>query len=140
EQDGDPNAGVYELVEVLGVDRLRIRPAARATGEASFSIGRKSYWKKRISNVDFYFLDTHTQRDRDGSMLGQEQRDWLKLEMKTSNAAMAFVVSSASLTIPQGRGEGGWTAFEKEREDLIRFWDALSKPVFVLTGGVRNSL
>ena len=157
-QGGDPNAGVYEVMEVLGVDRLRIRPAAKASGEASYSIGKKSYWRKRLANVDIYFLDTRTyremhdvnDRDKDVSMLGDEQREWLKIEMKTSNAAMAFVVSSVNFTIPHVGGTGAsgnrppnkddaWTVFLKEREELIRFWDTLGKPVFVLTGDLHNS-
>jgi phosphodiesterase/alkaline phosphatase D-like protein len=155
---GDPNAGVYRIVENLGIDRLRIQPPAKATGEASYSIGKRSYWKKRISNVDFYFLDTRTYREmhdvndrnKDVSMLGAQQREWLEIEMKTSNAAMFFVVSSVNLTIPHVGGTGSapgrpankddaWTVFLKERERLIKFWDTLSKPVFVLTGDLHNS-
>ena len=158
EQGGNPNAGVYQVTEVLGVDRLRIRPPARATGEASYSIGKRSYWRKRLSNVDLYFLDTRTYREmhdvndrhKDVSMLGDEQREWLKIEMKTSNAAMFFVVSSVNFTIPHVGGTGSapgqppnkddaWTVFLKEREELIRFWDSLGKPVFVLTGDLHNS-
>ncbi len=85
-EGGNPNAGVYEVLEVLGVDRLRIRPAAKAGGEASFSIGKRSYWRKRVSNVDFYFLDTRTYREmhdvnnrtKDVSMLGAAQKEWLE--------------------------------------------------------------
>ena len=157
-QGGDPNAGVYEVLEVLGVDRLRIRPAAKADGEASFSIGKRSYWRKRVSNVDLLFLDTRTYREmhdvnsrnKDVSMLGDKQKEWLKLEMKTSNAAMFFVVSSVNFTIPHIGGTGSapgqpankddaWTVFLRERDELIRFWDDLGKPVFVLTGDLHNS-
>jgi hypothetical protein len=158
EQGGNPNAGVYQVTEVLGVDRLRIRPPARSTGQASYSIGKRSYWRKRLSNVDLYFLDTRTYREmhdvnnrnKDVSMLGDEQREWLKLEMKTSNAAMFFVVSSVNFTIPHVGGTGSapgqppnkddaWTVFLKEREELIQFWDSIGKPVFVLTGDLHNS-
>ncbi|MCB9384853.1 MAG: alkaline phosphatase D family protein [Bryobacterales bacterium] len=155
---GDPNAGVYEIAEVLGVDRLRIRPAARASGEASYSIGKRSYWRKRVGNVDFYFLDTRTYREMHDvnnrnkavSMLGKKQLDWLEVESKTSNADMIFVVSSVNLTIPHVGGTGSaegqpenkddaWTVFLKEREELIRIWDSLNKPVMVLTGDLHNS-
>ena len=158
EKGGNPNAGVYEVLEVLSVDRLRIRPAAKADGEASFSIGKRSYWRKRVSNVDLYFLDTRTYREmhdvndrsKNVSMLGAQQKEWLKLEMKTSNAAMFFVVSSVNFTIPHVGGTGSapgqpankddaWTVFLREREELIRFWDGLGKPVFVLTGDLHNS-
>jgi hypothetical protein len=32
-----------------------------------------------------------------------------------------------------------WPGFANEREELIRFWDALGKPVMVLTGDIHNS-
>ena len=123
-----------------------------------FRIGKRSYWRKRISNVDMYFLDTRTYREmhdvndrnKDVSMLGAAQKEWLTLEMKTSNAAMFFVVSSVNFTIPHVGGTGSapgqpankddaWTVFLKEREELIEFWESLGKPVFVLTGDLHNS-
>ena len=35
--------------------------------------------------------------------------------------------------------DDAWTVFLDEREQLIRFWDSLGKPVFVLTGDLHNS-
>ena len=62
--DGDPNAGVYEIVEVLDAHRLRIRPAADATrGASAYSIGRFSFSSFRVGNVEFYLLDTRSMRD-----------------------------------------------------------------------------
>ena len=58
------------------------------------------------------------------------------------------VVSSVNFTIPHVGAYGpepvpnkddAWTVFLEEREDLIRFWDSLGKPVFVLTGDLHNS-
>lgn len=153
---GDPNAGVYEIAEVLGKDRLRIRPAARRNGHASYSIGRRSYFRLRVANCDFFLLDTRSHREmhdtknpaRPGvSMLGRAQKEWLLEGMKASDADFFFVVSSVNFMIPHVGGgavraenkDDAWTVFLDEREDLIRSWDALGRPVFVLTGDLHNS-
>lgn len=151
-----PNAGVYDIVEVVDRHRLRVRPAARATGEASYSIGRLSYYRFSLSNCDFFLLDTRSHRelhdvrqpDKPGvSMLGQRQKRWLMEGMRRSNADFLFVVSSVNFMIPHVGGQAiresnkddAWTVFLQEREELIRFWDSLGKPVFVLTGDLHNS-
>ena len=158
EEGGDPNSAVYEIVEVIDSNRLKIRPAARADGEASYSIGRMSHFKMSVSNADLYFLDTRTFRDMHDvtrpadpkrSMLGARQKQWLKDEMAASKADFFFVVSSVNFTIPHVGGTGApiptenkddaWTVFLAERQELIKFWDALGKPVFVLTGDLHNS-
>lgn len=155
---GDPNAGVFAIREVLDDNRLRIHPAAHATGNASYSIGRQSYGKFRVSNCDFFLLDTRTNRQmhdvRDPakkglSMLGLQQREWLKQSMQASDADFFFVVSSVNFMVPHIGGGGvkfdeankddAWTVFLDEREELIKFWDKLGKPVFVLTGDLHNS-
>ena len=156
---GDPNANVYEIVEALDANRLRIRPAAVATGKQTYSIGRVSYWKKRVSNVDFFFLDTRSMRqmhdvedpfNAEKSMIGQRQKEWLKSEMAASDADFTFIVSSVNFAIPHvgsnvaGREEvvnkdEAWTVFRADRKELIDFWDELGKPVFVLTGDLHNS-
>ena len=68
--------------------------------------------------------------------------------MKASQADLFFVVSSVNFTIPHVGAMGpdpipnkdeAWTVFLEEREELIRFWDSLGKPVFVLTGDLHNS-
>ncbi len=156
--EGDPNAGVYEIVRVLDKHRVKINPAARATGAASYSIGRQSYGKFRVSNCDFYLLDTRTNRqmhdvrhpDKKGvTMLGVRQREWLMKEMKASDADFFFIASSVNFMIPHVGGGGvkfdvnnkddAWTVFLDEREKLIEFWDSLGKPVLVMTGDLHNS-
>jgi hypothetical protein len=85
------------------------------------------------------------QRDKPGiSMLGQKQKKWLIESMRNSDAELFFVISSVNFMVPHVSGEGGakddaWTAFLDEREQLIRFWDSLGKPVFVLTGDIHMS-
>lgn len=154
---GDPNAGVYEVREVLDRHRLRIRPAPAADGESSYSIGRHSYGRVRVANCEFYLLDCKTHREmhdprdpaRPGvTMLGDAQREWLLRSMRESDADFFFVVSSVPFMIPHD-GAGGfemaegkddaWTAMLDERERLIEAWDRLGKPVTVLTGDLHNS-
>jgi len=157
---GNPNAAVYEIVETLSPTRLRIKPAARAKGKASYSIGRRCYGKFSVSNCDFFLLDTRSHRslhnvDNPGNpkatMLGKQQLNWLKTEIKKSKADFLFIVSSVNFMVPHVGSGGGndkqatikkddaWTVFLKEREELIEFWDGLDKGVFVLTGDLHNS-
>lgn len=155
---GDPNAGVYDLVEVLDKNRVRVRPAAKQDGTATYSVGRRSYYKWRVSNCEFFALDTRTHREKHDfknperpgiSMIGQAQRDWLLDGMAKSDADFFFVISTVPFTIPHV-GAGGmafasadkddsWTAFLHERTELVKAWEKLGKPVFVLTGDLHNS-
>ncbi len=156
EPPGDPNAGVYEIVKVLDKNRLKVRPAMKAASTSSYSIGRRSYYRLRIANCDFFLLDTRSHRDMHDlerpdkpgiSMLGKEQKAWLKEGMKSSDADFFFIVSSVNLMVPHVGGgavraknkDDAWTVFLEEREEMIRFWDGLGKPVFVLTGDLHNS-
>jgi len=152
----NPNAGVYRIEKVLGPHRLQIWPAPRATAESVYSIGRRSYYQFRVANCHFFCLDTRTHRqmhdvrqpDKPGlSMLGPAQRRWLMKHMRESDAEFFFVVSSVNFMVPHVGGgkirahnkDDAWTVFLEERETLIRFWDSLGKPVFVLTGDLHNS-
>ena len=159
DEGGDANSRVYEVAEVLDANRLRIRPAAAEDGNPVYSIGRRSYFSKRVSNAEFLYLDTrsyrmmHDTRDRERrgrTMLGEKQKAWVKQTMKASDADFFFIVSSVNFSISHVGGTGSanisetnkddaWTAFLWEREDLIKFWDDLGKPVFVLTGDLHNS-
>jgi phosphodiesterase/alkaline phosphatase D-like protein len=156
EKPGEPNAGVYGIREVLDKHRLRIHPAAIADARASYSIGRRNYWKLRVGNCDIWFLDTRSHRDMHDladprkkgiSMIGAEQRAWLMDGMKASDADFHFVVSTVTLMIPHTGGgyvraqnkDDAWTVFIEERERLIDFWDKLGKPVLVMTGDLHNS-
>ena len=160
EPPANPNAAVYAIEEVLSPTQLRVRPAAKATHEGSYSIGRRQYWKKTVSNCDFFFLDTRGMRGlhdtarpfkKGLSLLGPAQREWLERESKASTADFLFVVSTVPMMIPHVGGEairdgavaGGkdeaWTVFLDEREALIDLWDDLEQPVIVLTGDLHNS-
>ena len=158
-EGGDPNANVYEIVEVIDRHRLRIHPKPVATRQSSYSVGRRSYGMFRVANAAYYLVDTRSQRQlhdikRPGmkglSMLGTTQRQWLIDRMKgNADADFHFVVSSVNFMIPHV-GAGGtffeaatkddaWTVFLDEREQLIEFFDQLNTPVFILTGDLHNS-
>lgn len=155
---GNPNAGVYSIVEVLGAHRLKITPAARADSTSNYSIGRHSYGKFRVGNVEVYLLDTRSLRDlhdthnpkKHGiSMIGTAQREWLMRSMKASDADFFFLASTVNLMIPHVGSPGSdgpidgkddaWTAFVEERDMLLDFWNSLNKPVIVMTGDLHNS-
>ena len=70
--EGDPNAGVYQVLERLDAHRLRVRPAAKADGTAAYSIGRRSYYEQRIGNAHFFFLDTRSHRGVSRAPIGTE--------------------------------------------------------------------
>ena len=110
---GDPNAGVYEIVEIIDRHRLRVRPPAKQNGESSYSIGRRSYYRFRVGNAEFFLTDTRTHRqmhdvrqpDKPGlSMLGPRQRKWLLDGMRASDADFLFVVSSVNFMVPHVGG------------------------------------
>jgi len=156
--DGHPNAYVYDIAEVVDAHTLRLHMPAKVTDTVTYSIGRRSYGKFRVSNCEFYLIDTRGARDmhdirergRPGlSMLGAAQKDWLMRSMRESDAEFFFFISSVPFMIPHS-GAGGfevdaankeeaWTGFFDEREQLIAFWEQLNKPVFVMTGDLHNS-
>ena len=156
--DGHKNSYVYGIEKVIDQHTLQLHMPAKVSDTVSYSIGRSSYGKFRVSNCEFYMLDTRgardmhdvTQRDKPGlSMLGTLQRDWLIKSMAESDAEFFFVISSVPFMIPH-TGAGGfvqdgankeeaWTGFFDERELLIDAWSKLGKKVFVMTGDLHNS-
>ena len=156
---GNKNSYVYDIVEVVDKHTLRLHMAAKIDdGDLSYSIGRRSYGKFRVSNCEFFLIDTRGDRDMHDvrsrakpgvSMIGKAQREWLLKSMRESDAEFFFVVSSVPFMIPHS-GAGGfeadtankeeaWTGFLHEREMLIHAWEKLDKKVFVMTGDLHNS-
>ncbi|MFP6764919.1 MAG: alkaline phosphatase D family protein [Planctomycetaceae bacterium] len=153
---GDPNAGVYRIEKVLGKNQIQVWPAFDVDGEMSYSLGRRSYFRMRIANCDFFVCDTRGQRQMHDksdpykkgiSMLGPVQKKWLLDGMRKSTAEFLFVVSSVNFMIPHVGGgavrtnnkDDAWTVFFDERESLIHAWDQIDKPVLILTGDLHNS-
>ena len=156
--EGNKNSYVYDIVEVVDRHTLRLHmPAKVDDADLSYSIGRRSYGKFRVSNCEIFMLDTRgdrdmhdiTQRDKPGiSMLGKPQREWLLKSMKESDADFFFLISTVPFMIPHsgaggfeaaGNKEEAWTGFFAEREMLINEWEKLGKKVFVMTGDLHNS-
>ncbi len=155
--EGHKNSYVYDIVDVVGPHTLRLHMSAKVDDDVMYSIGRRSFGKFRVSNCEFYLLDTrgdrdmHDIRERDKpgvSMLGKPQREWLLKSMKASDADFFFVISTVPFMIPHS-GAGGfefdvankeeaWTGFFDEREMLIDEWEKLGKKVFVMTGDLHN--
>jgi phosphodiesterase/alkaline phosphatase D-like protein len=155
----DPNAGVYEILEVVNEHQIKVSPAFKADSESVYSTGKGMYGKKTVSNCDIFTLDTRTYREmhdtknpakKDLSMLGKRQLNWLMKEMKNSKAQFFFLFSSVNFMVPHigsndpkkglvANKDDAWTVFLDEREKLIKFWETLDKPVFILTGDLHNS-
>lgn len=153
---GVTNAGVYEIVKVLGKTKLKISPTPKETAENAYSVGRLNFWRKRIANCDFFVTDTKSEREmhdtRDPgkkglSMLGPRQKKWLLEGTQKSDADFIFVISSVNFMVPHVGGgvvrannkDDAWTVFFDEREQLIEAWDKLDRPVMVLSGDLHNS-
>ena len=156
DKGGHSSSGVYEIQEIIDDQRLKINPSPISSGKVSYSIGRRSYYHQRISNCDFFFLDTRSHRemhdtkqpDKPGlSILGAEQKGWLLKGINSSDADFIFVISSVNFMVPHVGGgkvrasnkDDAWTVFLDEREQLINMWDTLGKPVLVLSGDLHNS-
>jgi hypothetical protein len=157
---GYGNTGVYRIAKVLGPTRVQVEPAPTVSETLHYSIGASVYSKFRVSNADFFVLDTRSNRtlhnkdnlaDPSTTMLGATQKQWLIDGLKNSDADFIFVVSSVNLAVPHdngawyGKGSGGaskddgWTAQLHERAQLLDIAQSLGKPVFFLTGDLHKS-
>jgi hypothetical protein len=157
---GYGNTGVYEIVEVLSKNKIRISPTPVLTEKVRYSIGTNLYSNFRIGNTEFFLLDTRSNRtlhdkdkpgDPNTSMLGRVQEEWLFNGLRQSKADIFFIVSSVNFAVPHDNGawysgnaavrqkDDGWTAHLNERERLIELAESLDKPVFFLTGDLHRS-
>lgn len=157
---GFGNTGVYRIAKVLDRHRVQVEPALSVTEKVRYSIGTNLYSKFRVSNADFFLLDTRSNRtlhnkqnlaDPKTSMLGVEQKAWLFDQLRRSDADFIFITSSVNLAVPHdngawyGQGSGGagkddgWTAQLHERAELLEVAQSLGKPVFFLTGDLHKS-
>ncbi|MCA9127999.1 MAG: alkaline phosphatase D family protein [Planctomycetales bacterium] len=158
DDSGDPNSKVYDIKRVVDAHTLQIYPAAVASSQSPYSIGRRSFGSFRVANCEFYLLDTRSHREMHDvrnptkpglTLLGKAQRKWLEDSMRASDADFFFVISSVPMMIPhngaggfefdEGNKEEAWVAFLDEREALVDFWDGLGRPVMVMTGDLHNS-
>ncbi len=157
---GFGNTGVYKIARVIDRHRIEIEPSFTISEDVRYSIGSNLWSSFRVSNADFFLLDTRSNRtlhnknnlaDPTTSMLGSQQKQWLINALKKSDADFIFIVSSVNLAVPHdngawyGKGSGGagkddgWTAQLHERGELLKVAEALGKPVFFLTGDLHKS-
>lgn len=155
--NGNENAGVYGLVEVLGKRQLKVEPALRTTEECGYTIGTHHYYDWKLGNCHFFALDTRGERakfnlskqfDPKQFILGEVQRQWLMDAVTHTDAQFIFVLSGVPWMLPHTAAHVGGTAdpkgdtfvgFVHERELLLDFFDQIKKPVLILTGDVHNS-
>jgi alkaline phosphatase D len=128
------------------------------TNDPEKRIHRSFNWGK---DLDLFIIDARSYRsqnhiadtpDKNKTMLGQEQVQWLKQELLNSNATWKVISSDVPISIPTGSntsilGRDGWangnetnnysyyTGFESELTDILRFIDnqQIKNVVFITT-------
>lgn len=159
---GSPNATIYAVEEVVDKTRLKIRPAAAVdeTG-ASYSIGTHHYYDLRKGNAHFFVLDTRGERSlyrntrmasASQKLLGDAQVRWLLDGVAKSDARFIILVSPVPWTIwhnnshmkgvalkpDETKKEDGLIGTLAEREKILTAFDALKKPVVILSGDLHS--
>jgi alkaline phosphatase D len=85
-------------------------------------------WHKfQYAQAEFFLLDLRSQRDpnstSDGpnkSILGPEQKEWLKNALLSSTAQWKFIMSTVPFN-PSSKIEDSWGAFQTERHEIVDF-------------------
>lgn len=85
------------------------------------------FFKYAYGGIDFFFLDGRYNRDPATSpdvagktMLGAEQKAWLKDELRASRAPFKVLVSGGGFSKAE-RGGDTWAAYTHERDELFDF-------------------
>jgi alkaline phosphatase D len=122
----------------------------RDAPETPARLYRSVRWGQQL---EVFFLDTRQYRDANfradtaeqpKTMLGVEQRTWLKEKLRRSDATWKVIVSSVPMSIPTGSprgGHDGWanydqpTGFERELLDILEFMHAngMTRTVWITT-------
>lgn len=157
-KDAPRNAGVYELVEVVDDQRLRIQPSTNSNETLSYSVGTHHYYDWKVSNCHFFALDTRGERsnrnpqDRSDPalfILGPEQEKWFVEGVQNTDADFVFVISPDPWMIyhtaahvggddKDDKGDG-FPSFLAQRKRLLGVLDNIPKPVVIFTGDVHAS-
>ena len=82
-----------------------------------------TYFKFTYGRVDFFFLDTYSYRvtGDQPTMLGEDQKAWLKENLANSRAPFKVLLSSSSWTNLKENTDSTWTAFILERDELLSY-------------------
>ena len=159
---GSPNSTIYAVDKVLDKHRLQIKPkAAAAETGASYSIGTHHYYDLRKGNAHFFVLDARGERslyrnnrmsDPRQKLLGDAQVSWLLDGVSKSDARFIIIVSTVPWTIwhnnshmkgvalkpSETKKEDGLIGTLAEREKIFAAFDALKKPVVILSGDLHS--
>jgi len=84
------------------------------------------YFNFKIGEVEFFMLDTRFYRTNpfkeERTMLGSEQKDWLKEKILDSEAIIKVIVSSVPWALEAKPGsKDTWAGFKTERKEIFRF-------------------
>lgn len=87
------------------------------------------YFKQAYGGVDFFFLDGRYHRDattlpdgRGKTMLGADQKAWLKRELKASTAPFKILVSGGGWSSAEKESGGdSWGVYMTERDEIFDF-------------------
>ncbi len=99
------------------------------------------FFKYAYGGVDFFFLDGRYYRDPgdvpDGpgkTMLGVEQKAWLKDELRASRAPFKVLVSGGGFSMAERNGDS-WAVYKHERDEFLNFIrDQRIEGVFGISG------
>ncbi|QGZ93545.1 alkaline phosphatase D family protein [Terricaulis silvestris] len=84
------------------------------------------FFKYEYGGVDFFFLDGRYNRHptdyegADKTMLGAEQKAWLKDQLRASRAPFKVLVSGGGFSKAE-RGGDSWAVYTSERDELLGF-------------------
>lgn len=99
------------------------------------------FFKYAYGGVDFFFLDGRYYRDPADdpdapgkTMLGAEQKAWLKDELRASRAPFKVLVSGGGFSKAERNGDS-WAVYQHERDELFSFIrDSHIEGVFGISG------
>lgn len=156
------NGGVYAVDEVVDDHTLRIAPPfEHDEQDTSYSVGSRNFYDFKAANAHFFVLDTRAERtqyqtdlwrDPAQRLLNETQTKWLEEGVAASDAEFIIIVSSVPwfvyhnashvlnrvVPIEESKKEDGFAGHLYERERLMKVFDALEKPVVILTGDLHS--
>jgi alkaline phosphatase D len=96
------------------------------------------FFRQSWGDVDLFMLDDRYYRGLDDSMLGDEQRNWLKQQLSNSTATFKLLVTGSQWTA-EGNSDS-WREFPAARESIFQYIvDEAITGVVLLSGDVHRS-
>jgi phosphodiesterase/alkaline phosphatase D-like protein len=154
------NAGVYEVIEIVDKNTLKIAPPLKADENAAYSIGTHHYRDWKVGNCHILMVDTRGERSKTNLKnvhdpkiyaLGETQKQWLLKTARESEAEFLFIITpdpwliyhSAYHVAPERGADpkgDGMASFVHEREQVLEALDEIDKPILFFSGDVHNSM